>query len=148
VSRGELVEVWGDPTALEQIFANLIGNAVNYLDSSRPGCIEVNVVPKPPVEFEDMVVFAVKDNGLGIPEAYQSKVFGVFQRLHPNAAPGEGIGLPLVRRMVERHGGKIWLESKDGEGTTFFIALPAKEDSPLIVAPRKESIRFTTRPSS
>jgi signal transduction histidine kinase len=148
VSRGELIKVWGDPTALEQIFANLIGNAVNYLDPNRPGRIEVNVVPKPPVEFEDMVVFAVKDNGLGIPEAYQSKVFGVFQRLHPNAAPGEGIGLPLVRRMVERHGGKIWLESKEGEGTTFFIALPSKEDSPLIVAPRKESIRFTTRPSS
>ena len=70
-------------------------------------------------------VYYVKDNGLGIPEAYHQRVFTAFNRLHANVAQGEGIGLALVRRMVERHGGKIWLESAAGVGTTFFVALPA-----------------------
>jgi signal transduction histidine kinase len=92
--------------------------------------------------MEGAQVFLVRDNGLGIPEAYLPKVFAIFQRLHADRAPGEGIGLALVRRMVERHGGHIWVESVAGEGTTFFVALPRKEKSPLLIAPRKESIRF------
>lgn len=112
---------WGDPTAIEQIFANLIGNAVNYLDPARPGKIEVGVMEgcRGP-----NTTYYVKDNGLGIPESQQSKVFVAFQRLHPDVAPGEGIGLPLVRRVVERHGGRIWLESTPGVGTTFYVSLP------------------------
>jgi signal transduction histidine kinase len=76
--------------------------------------------------------YYVKDNGLGIPEAYRPKVFQAFQRLHPEAAKGEGIGLTLVRRLVERLGGSIWLDSTEGVGSTFFVALPAppaNEDS-------------------
>ena len=69
-------------------------------------------------------VYYVKDNGLGIPEAYHNRVFTAFSRLHAGVPQGEGIGLALVRRMVERHGGKIWLESAAGPGTTFFVALP------------------------
>lgn len=118
---GTLPPAWGDPTALEQVFANLIGNAVNYLDPTRPGKIEVGVEPK---RRDGLRVFHVRDNGLGIAAAHQSKVFLAFQRLHPDAAPGEGIGLALVRRVVERHQGTIWLESKPGEGTTFYVALP------------------------
>ena len=71
------------------------------------------------------LVYYVKDNGLGIPEAYHQRVFTAFSRLHANVAQGEGIGLALVRRMVERHGGKIWLQSAAGAGSTFFVALPA-----------------------
>jgi light-regulated signal transduction histidine kinase (bacteriophytochrome) len=71
-------------------------------------------------------VYYVKDNGLGIPEAYHQRVFTAFSRLHANVAQGEGIGLALVRRTVERHGGKIWLESAARGGTTFFVALPAR----------------------
>jgi signal transduction histidine kinase len=70
-------------------------------------------------------VYYVKDNGLGIPEAYHQRMFTAFNRLHADAAQGEGIGLALVRRMVERHGGRIWLESAAGVGTRFFVALPS-----------------------
>lgn len=141
VSVGELPPVWGDPTALEQIFANLIANAVNYLSPERPGQIEVGILKTPPEDLVEMQVYFVKDNGLGIAEAYLPKVFAIFQRLHGSVAQGEGIGLALVRRMVERHGGKIWVESVEGVGSTFFVSLPHKADSPLIVAPKKERIR-------
>jgi signal transduction histidine kinase len=69
-------------------------------------------------------VFYVKDNGLGIPTAAMPRLFNAFQRLHGNVAAGEGIGLALVRRMVERHGGRVWAESAEGEGTTFYLSLP------------------------
>lgn len=138
--------VWGDPTAVEQIFANLLGNAVNYLDPDRPGTVDVGVSEKIPEDVAGMQVFYVRDNGLGIDEAYLPKVFAAFQRLHPKSAPGEGIGLALVRRIVQRHGGKIWLESTKGIGSTFYVALPPKQSSPLVVAPRKESIRLSSPP--
>lgn len=144
VCVGELPPCWGDAIALEQIFANLIGNAVNYLSPERPGRIEVGVLEEPPEDLAQMQVYFVKDNGLGIADAYQSKVFAIFQRLHAGVAPGEGIGLALVQRMVERHGGKIWVDSKDGVGSTFFVALPRREHSPLVVAPRKERIRVNS----
>ncbi len=139
--------IWGDPTAVEQIFANLLANAVNYLDPERRGEIEIGHLVTAPESVRDMTVYYVKDNGVGIAEAYQPKIFGVFQRLHPKMAPGEGIGLPLVSRMVDRHGGKIWVESLEGKGSTFFFALPTKEHSPLTIAPRKESVRLFTRPA-
>jgi signal transduction histidine kinase len=66
----------------------------------------------------------VRDNGRGIPENYRSKIFQAFQRLHPKAAKGEGVGLAMVHRIVERHGGRIWFESVEGAGTTFFVSLP------------------------
>jgi signal transduction histidine kinase len=121
---GELSQVWGDPTAVEQVFANLIGNAVNYLDKSRPGVIEIFVVDHDPSMTPSQVVFAVRDNGLGISEQYRSKIFNAFQRLHGDVAKGEGVGLALVQRMVERHGGRVWFESQAGVGTTFFVAFP------------------------
>lgn len=141
----ELPPVWADPTAIEQIFANLIGNAVNYLDPQRPGRIEIGSKPAAGAEAESHVIYYVADNGLGIADAHLPKIFAAFQRLHASAAPGEGIGLPLVRRMVQRHGGRIWVESREGEGSTFFISLPAtREGSPLNSAPRKETIKSAT----
>src|SRR6185437_12424232 len=119
-----LPPVWGDPTTIEQIFANLVGNALNYLDPARPGSIEVGATKT--VGAADFHTYYVKDNGLGIAEGHLPKLFLAFQRLHPNTAPGEGIGLTLVRRMVERHGGRIWVESLVGQGSTFFVSLPAK----------------------
>jgi signal transduction histidine kinase len=119
----DLPPVWGDPTALEQVFANLIGNAVNYLSPSRPGCVEIGTTPAPP-GVRSLRIFYVKDNGLGIPEIALPRLFSAFQRLHGNVAPGEGIGLALVRRVVERHGGRVWAESTEGVGTTFYLSLP------------------------
>ena len=110
---------------MEQVFANLIGNAVQYLDPARPGRIEIGTTDLDEPELPGLQVYYVKDNGLGIPPAYHQRMFTAFNRLHADAAQGEGIGLALVRRMVERHGGRIWLESTAGAGTTFFVALPS-----------------------
>jgi PAS domain S-box-containing protein len=117
----------GDATAIEQLFANLIGNAVKYLDAARPGEIEVGAVD-PTAEQPEAgrsQTYYVKDNGLGIPAACQQKVFQAFQRAHPQHAPGEGMGLAIVRRIVERHRGRVWVESSEGQGSTFFVTLPA-----------------------
>ena len=116
---GELPPAWGDPTAVEQVFANLIGNALNYLDPARPGRVEVGCQPNGRGDRATRTYF-VRDNGLGIPAAYQPKLFQAFQRLHPDKAPGEGIGLAIVRRVLERLGGTIRVEvGSPGEGTTF-----------------------------
>jgi signal transduction histidine kinase len=123
VEIGELPAVWGDPTALEQVFANLIGNAVNYLDPSREGRIEIGTTPAPP-GVQTLRIFYVRDTGLGIPAIALPRLFNAFQRLHGTAVAGEGIGLALVRRVVERHGGRVWAESAEGVGTTFYLSLP------------------------
>ena len=105
-----LPSAWGDATALEQVFANLVGNALNYLDPQRPGHVEIGTAENN--GSCEGVTFFVKDNGLGIPEAHQGKIFQAFQRAHPDRAPGEGIGLSIVRRIVERHRGKVWMDSQ------------------------------------
>jgi two-component system NtrC family sensor kinase len=133
----ELPPLWGDPAAVEQIFANLIGNALNYLDPQRPGLIEIGCLASTggpslddqPVKAakRELNTYFVRDNGLGIPESYAKKVFQIFQRLHPAAAPGEGMGLAIVRRVMQRLGGEIWFESVEGAGTTFYFTLPASQ---------------------
>ena len=130
IEVGPLSPVWGDPTALEQVFANLIGNALNYLDPQRPGWITIGMLETgngaAGHDLAGMRTIFVKDNGLGIPDDLHNRVFHAFQRLHPESSPGEGIGLTLVGRIVERHGGKIWFESGTGAGTTFFVSIPAR----------------------
>jgi signal transduction histidine kinase len=122
----ELPRAWGDPTAVEQVFANLIGNAVQYLDPAREGRIEVGSTEAPlSGKFAGLRTYFVQDNGLGIPTAYHPRVFRAFNRLQTDVPQGEGIGLALVRRMVERLGGTIWMESAAGVGTTFLVALAA-----------------------
>jgi signal transduction histidine kinase len=123
-----LPPVFADPTAVEQIFANLLQNAVNYLASDRPGRVRVGAC--------EPCTFFVEDNGIGIPAEQQAKVFLAFQRLRPDLAPGEGLGLALVQRIVERHGGRIWAESTAGQGSTFYFTLPprAGEQSPVAMA--------------
>jgi signal transduction histidine kinase len=121
-----LPPAWGDPTALEQIFANLIGNAVQYLDAARAGRIDVGSTESAENgAHSGFHVYYVRDNGLGIPESYQARVFTVFSKFQADVPQGEGVGLALVRRVVQRHGGKIWLESEAGAGSTFFVSLPS-----------------------
>ena len=124
VTVADLPPAYVDPTAIEQVFANLIGNAVNYLDARRPGWVEVSAHVADDPEGPPTIVYSVADNGLGIAEAYQRKIFTAFQRLHGDVAKGEGIGLALVRRIVERNGGRVWFESEAGRGTTFFVSMP------------------------
>ncbi len=126
IETGHLPAALGDPAAVEQVFANLIGNALNYLDSKRPGRIEVGSLgPEQDSAGAGLQTYYVRDNGLGISEAGRAKVFQPFQRLSTQAAPGEGMGLAIVHRVVERHGGRIWFESVANQGSTFFVALPA-----------------------
>jgi signal transduction histidine kinase len=147
VTLGELPPARGDPVALEQVFANLIGNAVNYLDPKRPGRIEVGCRANTGALAAGLRLYYVKDNGLGIPETQQAKLFHAFQRLHPQVAPGEGIGLALVRRVVERHGGKVWLESTAGVGSTFLVALPADQPPGSPPPPDTERMALGTVPA-
>jgi signal transduction histidine kinase len=126
----DLPAVMGDKTAMEQVFANLIGNALVYLDPKRPAVIEVGFNPgNVRGEMEAPGVFYVRDNGLGIAEAHRQKIFQVFQRAHPGVGKGEGIGLAIVARIVERHRGRVWVESTVGQGSTFFVALPQIAES-------------------
>lgn len=116
---GDLPKSWGDATAIGQVFSNLIANALNYLKPDRPGVIEIGGEPQ-----ELMNRYWVRDNGVGIPVTAQERIFHVFQRFHPEMAPGDGMGLAIIKRVVERHGGKVWVETKEGQGTTFFLTLP------------------------
>ena len=115
--------VTGDRNAIGQVFANLIGNALKSFDPDRPGVIEIAA------NSADPPVFAVRDNGVGIPDEYRSKIFQVFQQVHSGRG-GEGMGLAIVRRIVERHGGRIWFESKQDEGTTFYFTLTPDAAAP------------------
>lgn len=132
VDVGILPPAWGDPAALEQIFGNLIDNAVRHLDPARPGRIEIGALDgaeqpdagaAPAVDATTQIYY-VRDNGAGIPAAYVPKLFRAFQRLHGEDSGGQGIGLALSRRIAERHGGRMWAESAEGAGSTFFVALP------------------------
>ena len=115
-----LPAIRGDLTAIGQVFSNLISNALKYLQPGRPGRIVVGGQMT-----DGLARFWVRDNGAGIAASSQQRLFQVFQRFHPNLASGEGMGLAIVKRIIERHGGKIWAESEEGVGTTFHFNLPA-----------------------
>ena len=122
ISCEKLPNIFADKAAFEQIFANLLTNAVNYLDSNRPGIIEVGISEIKSNEIQT-TIFA-KDNGLGYPDSFRAKIFLHYQRYHAATTTGEGMGLAIVQRIVERLNAKIEVESKIGEGTTFFISFP------------------------
>jgi hypothetical protein len=140
VEMGDLPSVTGDVTALGQVFSNLIGNALKYRSPERPLKIEVGGQVK-----GDMVRYWVRDNGLGIPEFAKVRLFRVFQRFHPKQAEGEGMGLAIAYRIVERHGGKTWAESQEGVGSTFNFSLPITQHTAPIEAQEAtgdESVRI------
>ncbi len=112
-----LPEIVADEKAVGQIFANILGNALKSFQADRPGRIVVSA------DDQDPPVFSIQDNGIGIPQEYQPKIFQVFQHVHQRRDAGEGLGLAIVRRIVERHGGQIWFESAAGVGTTFFFTV-------------------------
>jgi PAS domain S-box-containing protein len=109
---------------LQQLLQNLIGNAIKYRRDDAAPCIEVSAV-----RADGFWQLSVQDNGIGIPPQFHEKVFGIFKRLHPNSGKysGTGIGLAICQRIVERYGGRIWLESGVGLGTTFHFTLPSTD---------------------
>jgi len=120
---GELPPCYGDRAALEQIFGNLIDNAVKYLDDSRKGEIIIEGKTRP-----DEFLYRVTDNGRGIAERDHAKVFEVFRRAGKQDRQGEGMGLAYVKTLVSRHHGDIWLESEENVGSTFSFTLANEEN--------------------
>ncbi len=124
ITHGPLPELMADETQITQLFQNLIGNSLKF---QKP-----NVVPKIHISARqdaDRWIFSVNDNGIGFESRFADRIFKIFQRLHAKGEyEGTGIGLAICKRIVERHGGEIWVESTPGEGSTFFFTLPARTD--------------------
>jgi signal transduction histidine kinase len=119
ITHDPLPTVAVDPTQMVQVFQNLLGNAIKFR-SQKPPAIHVGAQRHP-----DGWRFSVRDNGIGIERQYFDRIFRVFQRLHTREEyPGSGIGLAVCEKIVLRHGGRIWLESEENRGTTFFFSLP------------------------
>src|SRR5262249_21395241 len=119
VTRGPLPVVLADPSQLGQLAQNLLANAVKFRGAAAP---RVHVAAE---RHGDLWRFAVRDNGIGIAAGHVERIFGVFERLHPAAEyPGTGIGLAICKRIVERHGGRIWAESEPGRGSVFCFTVP------------------------
>jgi light-regulated signal transduction histidine kinase (bacteriophytochrome) len=109
----------GDQMQINQVFSNLLDNALKYLDPNRPGVIRVCGQEEP-----DRVVYSIEDNGIGIGAAHQDSIYKIFQRLDPRRGTGIGLGLTIVRRVLERQRGKVWVESEVNEGSKFYVSLP------------------------
>lgn len=119
--------VLADENMMRQVWSNLLGNAVKYSSQRERAVIDVEHRR----QEDGSHLFSVRDNGAGFDMAYAGKLFGVFQRLHKASDfPGTGIGLASVRRVLGRHGGRIWAESVPDQGATFFFTLPAALDAP------------------
>ncbi|OFX13725.1 MAG: hypothetical protein A2516_02630 [Alphaproteobacteria bacterium RIFOXYD12_FULL_60_8] len=125
VVMGDLPVVRADKTLLSLVFQNLIGNALKYRSPERTPKIRVRAARQGKIW-----VFSIQDNGIGIDAQYFDRIFGIFQRLHRREdVPGTGIGLSLVQKITERLGGRVWLDSKVGEGTTFHFTIPAADET-------------------
>ncbi len=123
IEIGQMPTVSGDHTQLVQLFQNLLGNAIKFRRDESPR-LRVTAT-----RVDEGWRFAVEDNGIGVAEEHFDRVFQTFQRLQGREYPGTGIGLAICKKIVERHGGRIWLDSVAGQGATFFFTLPDQTPS-------------------
>jgi two-component system, chemotaxis family, sensor kinase Cph1 len=127
---GPLPSVSGNATLIGMVFSNLISNALKFNEARRPH-VEIGLLPGHPAAFY------VSDNGIGIAREHHDAIFTIFRRLHSRKKyDGTGAGLTIVRKIVEFHGGRIWLESAPGQGTTFYFTLAPGAHSPTAVRRR------------
>ncbi len=123
VTHDLLPTVPADRGQLMQLFQNLVGNAIKFQGPERP---RIHISAK---LRDSEWIFAVRDNGIGIPTEHQGRIFTIFQRLHRREEyPGTGLGLALCKKIVERHRGRIWVESESGKGATFYFIIPREEE--------------------
>jgi light-regulated signal transduction histidine kinase (bacteriophytochrome) len=120
ISAVHLPPVLMDETQLKQLFQNLLSNAIKYRRSDEP--LKVSVAAEP---YEGRWLFAVRDNGMGVERQYFDQIFQAFRRLHGREYPGSGVGLTICKEIVEASGGRIYVESQPGQGSTFKFTLPA-----------------------
>lgn len=127
VTWGELPTIRGDASQLIQLFQNLIGNAIKFRGQEPPR-VDIAATFQ---EKENIWLFAVRDNGIGIDPKFRERIFEIFKRLHTSDRyPGTGIGLAICRKVVQRHGGRIWVESEPGKGSVFYFTIPREGEAP------------------
>jgi light-regulated signal transduction histidine kinase (bacteriophytochrome) len=121
INIGDLPTCHADPALLKQVLINLLTNALKYTRLQKSALIEVGCQPQ---TSEGEPIFFVKDNGVGFDVKYAKKIFDPFERLHsPNQYEGTGVGLAIVQRIIDRHGGRVWADAKVDSGATFFFTL-------------------------
>jgi light-regulated signal transduction histidine kinase (bacteriophytochrome) len=135
ITADPLPEVIADSTQLAQVFQNLIGNAIKFRGEESPqihitvsrNSIESNPENSNLIPSEKEWLFSVQDNGIGLESQYAERIFVIFQRLHSRSKyPGTGIGLAICKKIIERHGGRIWMKSKPDQGSIFYFTIPDK----------------------
>ena len=114
----DLPIIRGDRARLVEVIQNLVDNAAKYSNPSVQSIIEIGAI-----QDQDKTVYFVRDNGIGIDPQFHERIFGLFNKLNPHS-DGTGVGLSLVKRIIEVHNGQIWVESEAGKGATFYFTLP------------------------
>jgi len=118
-----LAPISGDPSLVKQVWTNLISNAIKFTSKQNQAVIEIGCTPK-----DNEAIYYIRDNGAGFDMHYAHQLFGVFHRLHNEKEfEGTGVGLAIVQRVIQRHGGRVWGKGEVGKGATFYFSLPTNE---------------------